>query len=422
VQIRVPAGPVVGVGMLTNGAGERHDLIVLGGGLTGLALADAVGGAGYRVLVIERAPLAELVSVPYDGRVTAVARGARGFLAEIGVWAAMAHAAEPIRDIVVREGFSPIQVHYDHREVGSEPLGHIVENRAIRTALLYRARALPTVTLAAPAEVAELRQQSTHAQVRLVDGRQAQAPLVALCEGRQSSTREQAGIKARQWSYGQTGIVCTVRHARPHGGLAVERFFPDGPFARLPMTGDRCSIVWALEDALARSVLSLDDRGFLGEIAERFGDDLGELTSEGLRWSYPLSLVMADRYAGDRLVLVGDAARGIHPIAGQGWNLALRDLATVAEIVVDRMRLGLDPGDALALDRYAAWRRFDSMALVAVTDGINRLFGNEILPLRLAREAGLALVDRVPPVKRLLMQHAMGLVGELPRAMRGEPL
>lgn len=408
--------------MRVDGTGERHDLIVVGGGLTGLALADAVGGAGYRVLVIERAPLAQLVSAPYDGRVTAVARGARSFLTEIGAWAAMAPAAEPIRDIIVRESFSPIQVHYDHRAVGSEPLGHIVENRAIRTALLERARALPTVTLAAPVEVTGLDLRPTRAEVRLADGRVALAPLVALCEGRQSSTREQAGIAARQWSYGQTGIVCTLRHARPHGGLAVERFFPDGPFARLPMTGDRCSIVWALDDGLARTVLALDDQGFLGEVAERFGDDLGELALEGPRWSYPLSLVMAERYTADRLALVGDAARGIHPIAGQGWNLALRDVAALAEIVVDRLRLGLDPGDALALERYAGWRRFDSMALVAVTDGLNRLFGNDLLPVRLAREAGLALVDRVPPIKRLFMQHAMGLVGDLPRAMRGLPL
>ena len=212
--------------------------------------------------------MAQLVSAPYDGRVTAVARGARSFLTDIGAWAAMEPAAEPIRDIVVRESFSPIQVHYDHRAVGSEPLGHIVENRAIRTALLAQARALPSVTLAAPAEVTGLELLATRAEVRLADGRVARAPLVALCEGRQSSTRELAGIGVRQWPYGQTGIVCTVHHARPHGGLAVERFFPDGPFARLPMTGDRCSIVWALDDGLASSVLALDDKGFLGEIAD----------------------------------------------------------------------------------------------------------------------------------------------------------
>jgi 2-octaprenyl-6-methoxyphenol hydroxylase len=248
------------------------------------------------------------------------------------------------------------------------------------------------------------------------------APLVALCEGRLSTTREKVGIGAQRWAYGQIGIVCTIRHAKPHHGLAVERFFPDGPFARLPMTGDRSSIVWALEESLARPVMALDDAAFLGEVADRFGDDLGGLSLEGPRWGYPLVLVLSERYTATRLALVGDAARGIHPIAGQGWNLALRDVAAVAEIVVDRLRLGLDPGDDLALERYAAWRRFDSMALVAVTDGINRLFANDVFPVRLVREAGLALVDRIPPAKRFFMRHAMGLVGDLPRAMRGEAL
>ena len=401
---------------------ERQDLIILGGGLTGLTLAAAIGGAGYRVLVVERAPLAELAAAPYDGRVTAVAPGSRRLLAEIGAWAGMAGSAEPILDIVVREGFSPIQVHYDHRAVGAEPLGHIVENRAIRTALIERVRALSTVTVAAPATLSGLELMDSRAEARLDDGRVATAPLVALCEGRQSNTRERIGITARQWSYGQTGIVCSVRHEKPHLGLAVERFFPDGPFARLPMTGNRSSIVWALSDELSPSVLALDEQAFLGEIADRFGDDLGVLAMASRRWSYPLALVLADRYCAHRAVLVGDAARGIHPIAGQGWNLALRDVAAVAEIVVDRLRLGLDPGEAQALERYAAWRRFDGMTLVAVTDGINRLFANDLLPVRLAREAGLALVERVPPVKRLFMRHAMGLVGDLPRTMRGGTL
>ncbi len=403
-------------------AGERYDLIVIGGGMTGLALASAVGGADYRVLVVERSPLTELVSAPYDGRVTAVAQGGRRLLEEIGAWSGMVSSAEPILDIVVREAFSPIEVHYDHRAVGHEPLGHIVENRTIRRALIELARSLPTVTLAAPAEVAGLERSEVRADVRLSDGRKATAPLLALCEGRQSSTREKLGVGVRQWAYGQTGIVCSLAHERPHSGLAVERFFPDGPFARLPMTGNRCSIVWALDDSLSGSVLELDDAGFLGEVADRFGTDLGRLELAGPRWSYPLALVLADNYIAHRAVLVGDAARGIHPIAGQGWNLALRDVASVAEIVLDRLRLGLDPGDAMALERYASWRRFDGMALMAVTDGINRLFANDVLPVRLAREAGLAAVQRVAPLKRYFMRHAMGLVGDLPRAMRGEAL
>jgi 2-octaprenyl-6-methoxyphenol hydroxylase len=301
-------------------------------------------------------------------------------------------------------------------------LGFIVENRAIRASLLRRVQALPTVRIAAPMTASGLDLGRVRAEVRLADGSRALAPLVALCEGRQSQTREQVGIAVKRWAYGQTGLVCTLRHERPHGGLAVERFFPDGPFARLPMTESRSSIVWALEDGLARTVQALDDQAFLGEVAERFGEDLGALSLVGPRWAYPLALVIAERTTADRLVLVGDAARGIHPIAGQGWNLALRDVAALAEIVVDRLRLGLDPGDATTLERYAGWRRFDGLALVAVTDGINRLFANDLFPVRLAREAGLALVERLPPLKRFFMQHAMGLVGDLPRTMRGEAL
>lgn len=401
---------------------ERLDLIVVGGGLTGLALAAAVGSAGAAVAVIERAPLAMLTAAPFDGRVTAVAAGARRMLEAVGAWRHLEGAAQPILDIVVREGFSPLAVHYDHRTVGSEPLGFIVENRAIRHGLLARAGELEGVRLLAPAEVSALEVLPSRVAVTLKDGRSLTAPLLAVCEGKLSGTRERLGIRVRQWAYGQTGIVCTLAHERPHRGLAVERFFPDGPFARLPMQGNRCSLVWALDDALAGTVCRLDDKAFVGEVAERFGDDLGELSLEGRRWHYPLVLTFADAYTAPRAVLVGDAARGIHPIAGQGWNLALRDVAAIAEIVVDRLRLGLDPGDPAALERYAAWRRFDGLALVAVTDGINRLFANDIFPLKVAREAGLALVDRLPPVKRFFMRHAMGLVGELPRAMRGLPI
>ena len=400
----------------------RYDLIVAGGGMSGLALAAAVAAPGFKVLVVERSSVQGLTAAPYDGRVTAVAQGAKRFLEAVGAWPGMAEDASPILDIVVREGFSPIEVHYDHRTVSGEPLGYIVENRAIRRALIDLATTLPTLTLAAPAEIRELDRSAARVDVRLSDGSLAAAPLIALCEGRQSATRERIGVGIRQWAYGQTGIVCSLAHQAPHHGLAVERFFPDGPFARLPMTQNRCSIVWALDDSLSADVIGLDDAAFLAEVADRFGADLGPIELASPRWSYPLALVLADSYTAHRAVLVGDAARGIHPIAGQGWNLALRDVASVAEIVLDRLRLGLDPGDAVALERYAAWRRFDGMTLVAVTDGINRLFANDILPLRLAREAGLAAVDRAPPLKRFFMRHAMGLVGDLPRAMRGGAL
>lgn len=404
------------------GSDERADVIVLGGGLTGLALACALGHAGCRVVVVERAPLASLVEPTHDGRVTAIARGSRILLATIGVWRHVGEEAQPIRDIVVGEAGSPVRVRYDHREVGREPLGWIVPNRAIRQALMARLAELTDVRILAPATMASMERALTGAVVRLADGRELRGDLVAVCDGRRSGIRESVGIGARTWAYGQTGIVATLAHDQPHRGLAVERFFPDGPFALLPMTGNRCSIVWALRDDLARDVRALDDGAFEAEVTERMGDVFGSLRLEGARWHYPLVLVWADAYTARRLVLVGDAAHGIHPIAGQGWNLALRDVAAAAEIVADRVRLGLDPGDDAALERYAAWRRFDSLALVAITDGINRLFANDIGPLKLARNLGLGLVERTPPAKRFFMRHAMGLVGELPRAMRGLPL
>ncbi len=401
---------------------ERYDLIIQGGGLTGLALAAAVGGAGAHVLLVEERPIPSTTTDLFDGRVTAIARGVKQALATIGAWDDMAGAAEPILEIEVAEQSSPVTVNYDYRDVGDEPLGWIVPNQAIRKALLAAIERCPEVVIRAPSTITELERDGHGVHATLSDRSRVRGSLLAVCEGRFSKTRESLGIGAKRWAYDQTALVCTLQHEEPHDGKAVERFFPDGPFAMLPLPGDRSSIVWALDDALAADVKSLDDEAFTAEVQERFGDALGRLTLEGHRWSYPLVLVWSDRYTAERAVLVGDTARGIHPIAGQGWNLAMRDVTAIAEIIVDRLRLGLDPGGPEALERYAAWRSFDSLALVAVTDGINRLFANDILPLRLAREAGLALVDRIPPAKKFFMRHAMGLVGDLPRLVRGLPL
>ncbi len=400
------------------------DLAIIGGGMTGLALACATAGAGLRVVLVERQPLAATVAPPFDGRVTAIAPGSRRLLAAIGVWPELADAAEPIQDIRVGERHSPLTVHYDHRSLGDQPLGHIVENRLIRGALLRRAGQLSasSLTLAAPDRILGLERGIAGAGLQLASGATVRSTLVAAAEGRSSPTRAAAGIEVLRWDYRQTGIVATIAHERAHQGLAVERFFPDGPLAFLPMTGRRCSIVWAAEDRLARELILLDDDDFLGELAERAGDRLGALTLAGPRWHYPLAMVQAQRYTDHRLVLVGDAARAIHPIAGQGWNLALRDVAALAELVIDAKRLGLDPGSATVLARYERWRRFDALALIAITDGLNRLFGNDLWPVRLVRELGLGLVERTPPLKQFFMRHAMGLLGDLPRLMRGEAL
>ncbi len=402
----------------------QFDLIIAGGGMTGLALACTVAGANVPVLLIEQRPLPDTTALAFDGRVTAIARGSRHLLEGIGIWPYLAEEAQPILDIEVGERHSPLTVHYDHRAVGGEPLGHIVENRVIRRALLRRLAELSTGALevAAPERWARIERRTDLVDIALASGQRVRARLLAAADGRGSPLRDLVGIGVTRWNYRQTGIVATVAHAKPHRGRAFERFFATGPLAMLPMLGNRSSIVWAADDRLARELIALGDQDFIGELADRFGDRYGALELAGPRWHYPLAMAQARRYTDRRLVLVGDAARTIHPIAGQGWNLALRDVAALAELVVDAKRLGLDPGGSYVLQRYERWRRFDSLALIGITDGLNRLFANDLLPLRLARELGLGAVERIPPLKRFFMRHAMGLLGDLPRLMRGEAL
>ena len=402
----------------------QFDLIIAGGGMTGLALACTVAGANVPVLLIEQRPLPDTTALAFDGRVTAIARGSRHLLEGIGIWPYLAEEAQPILDIEVGERHSPLTVHYDHRAVGGEPLGHIVENRVIRRALLRRLAELSTgaLEIAAPERWGRIERRTDSVDIALASGQRVRARLLAAADGRGSPLRDLVGIGVTRWNYRQTGIVATVAHAKPHRGRAFERFFATGPLAMLPMLGNRSSIVWAADDRLARELIALGDQDFIGELADRFGDRYGALELAGPRWHYPLAMVQARRYTDRRLVLVGDAARAIHPIAGQGWNLALRDVAALAELVVDARRLGLDPGGSYVLQRYERWRRFDSLALIGITDGLNRLFANDLLPLRLARELGLGAVERIPPLKRFFMRHAMGLLGDLPRLMRGEAL
>ena len=294
---------------------ERVELIVVGGGLTGLTLAIACAAAGIEVAVIDREDPAAMLAEPFDGRTTAIAEGSRRVLDGIGLWPLVAAEAEPILEIRVADAGAPLFLHYDHRDLGTVPLGYIVENRVLRRALVERARALPTLRHLAPMAVARVERGATAAVADLADGSALKGELVAACDGRASPLRQAAGIRTVAWDYPQTGIVCTVRHALPHHGVAVEHFLPAGPFAILPMTGRRSSIVWTERADLAPALLALDAAGFQAELAHRFGDFLGEVEVVGPRWSYPLSLLHAERYGAPRLALVGDAAHVIHPIA-----------------------------------------------------------------------------------------------------------
>jgi len=399
------------------------ELLIVGGGLIGLLLGIGCAGAGLATAIVDRQAPEAMLDAGFDRRSSAIAYGSRRVLDALGLWSAIAGEAEPILEIRVADDASPLFLHYDHRELGTgAPLGYVVENPVLRRALIARARSQPNLAFFAPLAVEQVGASPFAAVARLSDGRRVAARLVAAADGRGSPLRRAAGIAAVEWRYPQTSIVTTVRHERPHGGVAVEHFLPAGPFAILPMTGNRSSIVWTERVELAERLTALPDDEFEVELAARFGDFLGALEPAGPRATYPLGLMLAERYVARRLALVGEAAHVIHPIAGQGLNLGARDVAALAELAVDARRLGLDIGDGAVLDRYQRWRRFDALLLAGVTDGLNRLFSNSITPVRLARDLGFALVHRLPPLKRLLMRDAMGLVGDLPRLVRGEPL
>ena len=400
----------------------RTDVVVIGGGLVGLSLGHALAAAGIDVATVDREAPAIAADDAYDGRAFAISYGSHRILDGLGLWSAMAPHAAPILDIRVTDGPSTLFLHYDHRELGDEPLGYIVESRFVRRALLGRLDDRPRLKLVAPQSVTRLDRWKTGVTAHLADGRRIDARLAVAADGRPSPIRKSAGISAIEWGYGQTAIVCTVALTRPHGGVAHERFLPSGPFALLPLLGDLSSVVWTERRDVVPAMLALDDDGFSDAMTRRFGDALGPLRVVGGRWSYPLGLLLAERMTAERLALVGDVAHAMHPLAGQGLNLAIRDVAALAEVVVDAHRLGLDIGTIDVLDRYAAWRHTDTLALLAVTDGLNRLFSNDFGPLRLARDLGLAAVDRLPGLKRLFMRHAMGTVGNLPRLARGEAL
>ena len=405
----------------------RHvDILISGGGMVGLPLGLALAQGGFKTLVVDATPPATVLEPAFDGRVSALAYASVRMLRALGVWDGLAPHAQPIREILVTDGqtgkpASPFSLHFDAQEVGADSLGHIAENRHIRAALYGVLDACANLELKAPAAVASVTTQAGGALVRLADGEEISAALVIAADGRESALRSQMGMQIVGWSYPQTGIVATVEHEKPHNGVAYEHFLPSGPFAILPMTGNRSSLVWTEAKAKAPGLLALDEQGFNAELARRFGSHLGATKAAGPRWSYPLSFHLARDFVRPRFALAGDCAHGIHPIAGQGLNLGLKDAAALAEVLLDAARLGRDIGALDVLKRYERWRRFDSFTLAASTDALNRLFSNDIAPLRQLRDLGLGIVDAIGPARRFFMRHAGGDIGKLPRLMKGEP-
>ena len=398
------------------------DVVIIGGGLVGGPLACALAGAGLSVALVDGEVPDATLSPSFDGRASAVALAPQKMLEAIGLWPDIAPWAAPIKHIRVSDGASPLFLHYDHREVGDVPFGWIVENRALRQANLKAIARHDRIAFLAPARLVELQRHPGDVVATLADGRTVRARLAVAADGRASPVREGAGIGVTRWDYRQTAIVCTVAHSLPHGDAAQEHFLPAGPFAILPLTGNRSSVVWTEKAHLTDAILRQDDDAFLRELHSRFGDYLGDLSLEGPRFSYPLSLQFADSYTARRLAIIGDAAHGMHPVAGQGMNMGLRDVAALAELLVEAKRLGQDLGDAQILARYGRWRRFDNLLMLGLTDGLVRLFSNDIAPVKLARDVGMAAVNRLPTLKRFFMRHAMGMVGELPKLLRGETL
>ncbi len=397
------------------------DIVISGGGLVGGALALGLARHGIACTVIDRLAPDQTISSTFDGRASAISASGQKFLEAIGLWPRLAAHAQPILDIRVSDGPSLLFLHYDHRDLGEGPLGYMVENRHLRAAIAAELAAQSAhINIVAPVSAHGFHQDADDAFITLSDGREISAKLVVAAEGKNSTLRDAAGMRLTGWSYPQTAIVATIGHDVAHAGIAHERFLPAGPFAILPLEGGhRSSLVWTEASSRAADYLALSDERFLNEIAERVGGFLGELNLIGPRFSYDLGLQFAARYVSGRLVLIGDTAHAIHPIAGQGLNLGLRDVAALIEILVDTVHLGLDPAHPTGLDRYQRWRRADNLLMAGVTDILNRLFSNDIAPVRLARDVGLGIINRIPPLKKFFMRHAMGTVGELPKLMRG---
>ena len=401
---------------------QRADAVIAGAALSGLSVALALAEAGLEVVIVDRTDPRAAVAGDGDIRTTAISLSSRRLLTALGAWDAVADRAEPILDIRVSDGDSPIHLHYDHRTVGDEPMGHIIVNNDLKKALLDRLATFPGVTIAPPGAIAELAITPGAANLVLADGRRLSGAVVVGADGRESAVRALAGLRVTRLPYRQSSIVDTIGHDRPHHGLAHERFLPGGPVALLPLSGNRSALVWTERTAVADRIARLDDDAFAAALTERFGDSFGTLRPIGPRRVFPLELVVAERFVAERVALVGDAAHAMHPVAGQGFNLGLRDVAALAEVMADAVRLGLDPGSATVLRDYQRRRRFDAASLMASTDGLVRLFSNDIGPVRAVRDLGLGVVERIPPFKRMAIRHAMGTLGTLPRLLRGEPV
>ncbi len=412
---------------------KQYDVVIVGSGLMGLSLAGILGRYDLKVALVERFDPHKMVKQEFDGRTTALSLGTRRVLEAAGLWSLLEKDACPINEIRVADGHSPLYLHFYHKEVGDQSFGWIVDNSMMRYAFTQHILAQDNIDFLAPDVAVGLKGDI----LTLEKEGDVKASLFIGADGKDSSLRQWLGIESKAWSYGQSALVCCVDHELDHEFIAVEHFLPDGPFAILPMYdeqggGKRSAIVWTVhndekngEDQSAY-YLNLSEDEFNQALQERFGDQLGKVKMVGKLYSYPLTLQHAKSYIGPRVALTGEAAHRMHPIAGQGLNLGMRDVALLAELVVEAHRLGLDIGSDRLLNTYQRRRKFDNKTMMMATDGLNKFFSNNVTPIRWTRQLGLGLVERVPFAKRFFMRQAMGLSGmknpKAPKLLKGESL
>ena len=411
---------------------DTCDVIIVGGGMAGLTLALALEQGGLDVVLVEKQPFAEQLDAGFDGRASAIAYACFRQWKALGVGDELEPDACRMDEIFVTDGHwpgasspkpLPFFLHFIAGEIGDrtgdEPLGYMVENRKVRKAL-HDAVTTRGIRLVVPAAVTDMREDDAFAEVSLDTGDTLRAPLVVSAEGRHSSLRTKAGITHISWDYDQSAVVATVAMERPHNNVAYEHFLPGGPFAVLPLTDNRACIVWGESHARAKALMRVEDALFFEHLQARFGEFLGEIRLVGPKFIYPLGLGLAEDMHKGRLALLGDSAHGIHPIAGQGLNLGLKDVAALAQVLIEAARLGEDIGSELVLERYARWRRFDNVSTSVVMDGFVRLFSHNNPVLRAVRDVGMGLFNKVPALRRFVMEDAGAATGDLPRLLRGE--
>jgi len=403
------------------------DILIVGGGLNGPALALALAQTGHSVTVVDSLTPGKLADEGFDGRGYALALASQRLLQQTGVWQHVGDNAQPMLEIKVTDGHagqgpSPFFIHFDHAELEEGPMGYMVEDRFLRRAFLQAMEDAPGVTLVSGRTVVAQAPDPTGVTVTLDDGGELRGQVLVGSDGRRSGTAQRAGIKRTGWDYGQTALVCAIDHEKPHHGIAHQFFMPPGPLAILPLPGNRSSIVWSERTETAKAIHALDNAEYIQALRPRFGDFLGEISLAGKRFTYPLNLTIANSFIGDRMALIGDAAHGMHPIAGQGLNAGLRDVGALAEVITEATRRGEDIGSSLVMERYQQWRRFDTASLAAATDVFNRLFSNDNPLLRLGRDIGMGLAGAMPGLRRNFVREAAGLTGDLPRLLKGQSI